>query len=358
MKKTFWLISVLLGLSLACNALAAPASAPRAVPATLAPSPSETPLPTVATPSETPAPTAAPLPATPIPAGVRAQEHLVALAEGIGPRIAGSPAERTARDYIFSALQAAGYQPELQEFSTTYADEDGNTLSIRSANVIAVKPGWSKREILVGAHYDSIGDAGRGADDNASAVSVLLEVAENIQTLETPYTIRFVAFGAEEIDLNGSSAYAGRMSRAEIDNTLAMLNLDSLAAGDNTYLYSDEGPKAALRDWALDWAGQHGFNLLTIPNVDLTDEDGYGTSDHFPFQQMGIPYAYFEATNWTLGDRDGYTQVAAQYGEGGEIWHTQYDNLEYLDKTFPGRVDAHLNLFVSVLQAILTEYHE
>jgi alkaline phosphatase isozyme conversion protein len=356
MKKTVWLVPLLLSLSLACNALAVPASAPSAGAATLAPSPTETPLPTLAAPSETPAPTATPLPeATPIPAGVRAREHLVALAEGIGPRIAGTEAERAARDYIFAAFQAAGYQPELQEFSTTDEDDDGNTLSIRSANVIAVKPGLSKREILVGAHYDSTGEAGRGADDNASAVSVLLEVAEKIQPLETPYTIRFITFGAEEIDLNGSSAYAGQMSRAEIDNTLAMINLDSLAAGDNPYLYSAEGPKAKVRDWALAWASQHGFDLQTVPNVDLTDE-GDGTSDHFAFQQIGIPYAYFEATNWTLGDRNGYTQVDPQFGESGEIWHTQYDNLEYLDKTFPGRVDAHLNLFVSVLQAILTEY--
>ena len=356
MKKIFWLVSLLLGLSLACNALAAPASSPIAAPALPTASPTETPLPTVAAPSETPAPTAPPLPeATSIPAGVRAREHLVALSKGIGPRVAGTEAEREARAYIFGALQAAGYQPELQEFSTTYADENGNTLSIRSANVIAVKPGLSKREIIVGAHYDSTGDAGRGADDNASAVSVLLEVAENLQALETPYTLRFIAFGSEEIDLNGSSAYAGQMSRDEIDNTLVMLNLDSLAAGDNTYLYSDEGPKAKVRDWALAWASQHGFDLQTVPNVDLTDE-GDGTSDHFAFQQIGIPYAYFEATNWTLGDRDGYTQVDPQFGEGGEIWHTQYDNLEYLDKTFPGRVDAHLNLFVSVLQAILTKY--
>lgn len=358
MKKYFWLL-VLAVTILACQILTAPALTPTALPPTVIHvNPTLTPLPptvvlTVApTVTEIPAPTA-----TSIPAGTIARRHLSALSVDIGPRIAGTDGERAARDYIVKAFEALGYKPEVQEFSTTYEDEDGNELSVRSANVIVVKPGLSKQEIIVGAHYDSTGDAGRGADDNASAVSVLLEVAQKISSLDTPYTVRFITFGCEEVDLNGSSAYVGRMTRPDIDNTVAMINLDSLAAGDNTYLYSDEGQKAKVRDWALEWAAKHGFDLQTVKNVDLTDE-GYGTSDHYPFQRVGIPFGYFEATNWTLGDKDGYTQVDPKYGEAGEIWHTQFDNLEYIDKTFSGRVDAHLNLFVSVLQAILTEYQE
>ncbi len=355
MRKILLLVAVLV-VTLACQSLAGTSPAPTAPAPTALSAPSATRLPPTVAPIVTPVPTAAPpATATSIPAGAIARQHLVALSVDIGQRIAGTAGERQAREYIVAALEAAGYQPEIQEFSTTYEDEDGNSISIRSANVIAVKPGLSKQEIIVGAHYDSTGEAGRGADDNASSIGVMLEVAEKIRGLETPYTVRWIAFGCEEVNLDGSSSYVSQMSRAEIDNTLAMLNLDSLAAGDNTYLYSDEGEKARLRDWALAWAGQHGFNLQTVKNADLTDE-GYGTSDHFAFQQVGIPFGYFEATNWSLGAKDGYTQVDSQFGEAGEIWHTQFDNLEYLDKTFPGRVEAHLNLFVSVLQAILTEY--
>ena len=293
-----------------------------------------------------------------IPVGWLARQHIVALSEGIGARVAGTIQEKDARLYITSVFEKMGYQPTVQEFSTTYENEDGEMVTIKSANVVAVKQGASTQEIIVGAHYDSTADAGSGADDNASAIGVLLEVAEHLRDAKTPFSIRFITFGSEEIDLNGAYAYTSRMSRAEIDNTIAMINLDSLAAGDNTYLYSDEGKKARIRDWALDWAGRNGFNLQTIQNVDLTDEDGYGTSDYFPFRRIGIPYAQFEATNWTLGDKDGYTQVGPQYGENGEIWHTQYDQLAYLDKTFPGRVDENMQLFVSVLQAILMEYSQ
>jgi hypothetical protein len=44
------------------------------------------------------------------------------------------------------------------------------------------------------------------------------------------------------------------------------------------------------------------------------------------------------------------------YGEDGAIWHTPYDNLNYITQTFPGRAEHHLNLFVNVLKAILVEY--
>jgi alkaline phosphatase isozyme conversion protein len=367
MKKYSWLLALVL-VTLACQTLAAPALTQSALPPTRRVEPVETAIPanpilTQQSPTIIPtvAPTATEIPAptaTSIPAGAIARKHIEALSVGIGQRIAGTEGERAARDYIVKTFESLGYQPKVQDFSTTYEDEDGNEISIRSANVIAVKPGLLKKEIIVGAHYDSVGDAGRGADDNASGVSVLLEVAEKIRSLDTPYTIRFITFGCEEVDLNGSSAYVGQMSRAEIDNTLAMINLDSVSAGDNTYFYSDEGQKARVRDWALAWAAKHGFDLQTIKNVDLNDEDGYGTSDHFAFQHVGILFGYFEATNWTLGDHDGYTQVDPKFGEAGEIWHTQFDTLDYLDKTFPGRVDAHLNSFVSVLQAILTEYQE
>ena len=355
MKKFSWLLVVAL-VTLACKGLTgapgapipttAPASATEIVPAAIAPQASETTAPATDVPAVTQDEVA----------GEKARQHLAYLSDELGQRVAGSQTERQARDYIAGQFESFGYVTEVQEFSVT-EDDGGDSISLRSANVIALKPGRSQREIIVGAHYDSTDDAGLGADDNASAVGVMLEAAERIQALETPFTIRFIAFGSEEINLNGSATFVSQMTRAEIDNTIAMINLDSLAAGDNTYIYSDEGQKARLRDWTLTWAGQNSLDLQTIRDVDLT-YNGYGISDHFAFQQVGIPFVYFEATNWNLGDQDGYTQVAQEYGEDGKVWHTRYDTLAYLDETFPGRVDAHLNLFTRCLLAILTQYEE
>jgi hypothetical protein len=269
----------------------------------------------------------------------------------IGSRVAGSVGETKTAIYISDVFKAIGYSPESQPFT---ADAGNKTIS--SANVIAVKKGTSSQEIIVGAHYDSA-DIGLGADDNASGVAVMLEVAKLIQNTPTPYTIRFIAFGAEENGLLGSYAYVNQMSQEEFENAIAMIDLDSLIAGDIAYVYSNEGSQSAVRDWALEWSLGNGFNLQTIRNVDLNDlASGKGSSDYAPFRDAGIPFAYFQTTNWTLGDKKGLTQVDLRYGEKGVIRHTKYDTLEYLDATFPGRVDEHLNLFISILYNLLTQF--
>lgn len=281
--------------------------------------------------------------------GILARVHLEALEE-IGPRVSGSKEERQAEQYIVSAFEAMGYSPQVQKFSAWDENDD----EFQSANVIAVKMGDSHQEIIIGAHYDS-GDEGQGVDDNASGVAVMLEVAELAADMDTPYTLRFIAFGSEENDLDGSYFHVARMKAADVENTIAMVNLDSLAAGDITYVYSDEGDQSFLRDWVLNWAGENDVPLQTIRNVDLT-VDGEPWADYGPFQARGLAFAYFEATNWNAGAKDGWTQVDPQYGENGLIWHTQYDTLEYLEETFPGRIDERLNIFVSALYAICTEF--
>jgi Zn-dependent M28 family amino/carboxypeptidase len=269
----------------------------------------------------------------------------------IGPRVAGSDGETKADMYIASAFQAIGYASETQRFTATAGNQ-----SISSANIVAVKKGTSSQEIIVGAHYDST-DAEPGADDNASGVAVMLEVAKLVLGTTTPYTIRFIAFGAEESGLLGSYAYLNQMSQDELQNVIVMVDLDSLVAGDTAYVYCDE-TQPTVRDWALEWALGNGLDLQTIKNVSLTypDKNGIGSSDYVPFQAVGIPYVYFDATNWTLGDKKGTTQVNASFGENGVIRHTKYDTLTYLDASFPGRVDQHLNLFISVLYNLLTQY--
>ena len=315
------------------------------VPPTLAPSPSRT---ATLRPSATPT-------LKPIAYGAIAHQHLQALSGGIGARVAGTPQEAQAAQYIRAAFEKLGYQTELQPFSVTARVNRVKT-NFNSANVIAVKPGMSSSVIIVGAHYDSTDD-GKGADDNASGVAVMLEVAEQVKNILTPYTIRFVGFGSEEIDLNGSRFYVDQMSETDKQNTIGMLNLDSLIAGDVTYVYGDAGSTRSIRDWILKTAGAN-FQLETRPVKDLDSPDGTpcDCADYRPFQTAGIPFAYFEATNWALGKKDGYTQVNLQLGKRGEIWHTEYDKLDYIESTFPGRIDQHLSEFVTLVYDIMTQY--
>ena len=280
-----------------------------------------------------------------------AREHLEFLANSIGARPSGSREEAEAGVYIETVFEQSGYDVQIQPFSFETDDE-----RLNSANIIAVKQGLSAQEIIVGAHYDSGGESD-GAGDNASGVAVMLEVAALLQDVATPYTIRFIAFGAEENDLDGSRYYVAHMSRSEIRNTVGMINLDGLIPGDYAYVYGDTGA-GELRDWILNHAQQQGLTLESKRAEDLDEEDGTPCecADYHAFQEAGIPFAYFEATNWNVGDRDGWTQVTPRYGDGGQIWHTEYDNLAYIETTFPGRIDAQLHLFVTLLYDTLTVF--
>ena len=295
--------------------------------------------------------------------GELARRHVVYLSEEIGQRIAGTESELQAAQYIQSVLNNLGYEVLVQPFPfggiEVSATPDPSSLAQGSQNVIAIKPGESTKEIIVGAHMDSV-SIGSGADDNASGVGVMLEVAQHLAQVDTPYTIRFVAFGAEEPGLNGSTYYVDQMSQEEIDNTLVMINLDSLAIGDYLYVYGDQGEDGQVRDWALTYAAQNNLPLETQngANPDYPAGTTGDWSDHFPFKQAGIPYTYFESTNWTLGNKDGYIEVDPQYGNSGEIMHSEYDTVAYFDKTFPGRMNEHLWVFSQVLTHILTEYEE
>ena len=288
--------------------------------------------------------------------GQAARAHVAALSDGIGARLAGSPGEARAADYIQGVFEDLGYAAERQAFE--FAPEDRRRgAALGSANVMAVKPGASRREIIVGAHYDSE-VRGRGAGDNASGTGLLLEAAAAVRDVETPFTIRFIAFGAEEQGLAGSRHYVDTMSDEAIANTVAMINLDSLIVGEVAYVYGNAGADGVLREWILARAAEDGVRLQT--QTGEHPEFPAGTtcecSDHAPFEDAGVQYAYFESTNWLLGDRDGYVQVDPRYGEDGRVWHTPFDTLEYIDRTFPGRADARLALFSGLLFRTLTEF--
>ncbi|MCE1254178.1 MAG: M20/M25/M40 family metallo-hydrolase [Anaerolineae bacterium] len=277
----------------------------------------------------------------------RARQHLQALSQQIGARVAGTDGAKKAAAYISAQFEQMGYKTERQVFD--FINEDGR--SAPAENIIACKTGGSPREIIVGAHYDSV-DAGQGADDNASGVAVLLAAAEAVKDLQTPYSLCFITFDAEETGLKGSENYVDRMDVNAVNNTLVMINLDSLAVGNQCNLYGTPG---ALHDWVLAQAQPAGLTLHDETRFDPKDPAN-DFSDHAAFRRAGIDFLYFEASDWSLGEQDGYTQVDEQFGEAGKIWHTPYDRLDYIDATFPGRLDDHLHLYTTLLIDILTNY--
>jgi Zn-dependent M28 family amino/carboxypeptidase len=119
-----------------------------------------------------------------------------------------------ARTYIQQQLEAAEWQVEERPFAT-------------GVNLVAERLGTNPEAgaLLLGAHYDTV-ERSPGADDNASAVAVLLETARLLGPQPTPRTLRLALFDQEEIDLSGSQAIA--IEQAERGDLQGALILEML----------------------------------------------------------------------------------------------------------------------------------
>lgn len=148
--------------------------------------------------------------------------HLEALTQA-GPR---SVNDRQATDhavrYIKSLLSGYGYQP-IEEPLGSYTSPEGNSYS--SANIIAEHRGMgeSSRILELGAHYDTVDDS-PGADDNASGVAAILEIARVLSAVETKRTVRFCFFALEEHGRDGSYYHVEQLrnSSEELDGAIIL----------------------------------------------------------------------------------------------------------------------------------------
>ncbi len=264
-------------------------------------------------------------------------------------RVQGTPGERRAAAKIRSYFRDFGYKPSVQRFSYT---RKGTEYSSR--NVIATLPGTSKRTIVIGAHYDNRPE-GQGADDNASGVSVMLEVAKRMAgKKKPPYTVKFVAFGAEENPggLVGSTKFVKRLSAKQVRRTEAMVNYDSLIVGDEMYVHAGANRKVWARDRMLDIAEDQRLPLQTQPGWNPKYPAGItpnGFSDYTAFNKAGIPVVAFESTNWEIADKDGYTQTEQQ----GSYWHTPNDTLQKILEDYPQRPGVRLYVYTKATMEFL-----
>jgi len=175
----------------------------------------------------------------------------------------------------------------------------------------------------VGAHYDSV-FVGKGAGDNASGVGVLLEAASLLKDVPTYATIKFIAWGAEEVGLRGSNYFVSEMTREEIASTVAYVNMDMVGIGDYCYVYAGLDGETWVRDMALAIGSGQGLDIRTTPDTSWGGFTG-DWSDHVAFRLAGIPVAYFEWWNWHL---DPYDTWGIETEEFGDILHTSLDTID------------------------------
>lgn len=302
--------------------------------------------------------------------GSVAAEQTYYISENLAGRSVGSAKEQETIDYLTQQLVNFGYEPVLQPF--TSSGRGGQLYS--SYNIVAQRIGTTGKQLIVGAHYDSapsgIGLGGtfldrstlEGTNDNASGMGVLLELAQRLEP-ETNLTYTFILFGAEEVGLVGSRYYADNLTQQQIKNTVGMINLDSLVVGD--YMYFNAGRNAAddpalgdLRDTALGIAAEFGIEARTNPGLNAAYPAGTGCCsdlEAFDVIEPFIPVLAVEATNWEIGDLDGYQQTADPRVPFGATWHEPAtDNVEFISSTFPGLIEERTANYTQVLNSLLT----
>ena len=183
-----------------------------------------------------------------------------------------------------------------------YASSEVIHQKVRTQNVVGMIEGSDpvlKDEIIViGAHYDHLGMGGRGsgsrepevdavhngADDNASGVAGIIEIAERLSANKNKLkrSIVIVAFGAEEMGLLGSKYFVNNPI-IDLDKVVAMFNFDMIGRlnDKNSIAIGGTGTSVESEDLLNKYLDEHGIK-------GSFSQEGFGPSDHASFYAEDI----------------------------------------------------------------------
>ena len=256
-----------------------------------------------------------------------------------GPRVPNTQAHRACGEYLARKLEQFGAKVYNQQVDLIAYD---NTL-LKARNIIGSYNPDSRRRVLLCAHWDSRPyadeekEAGRqrrpivGANDGASGVGVLLEVARQLQQQAPAVGIDIVLFDAEDYGIptfyTGSykndtwclgSQYWGRVPHVSDYNARFGILLDMVGGKNATFYYEGFSQRTAGKYVRKIWDAAHriGFGSY-FPKRDGTEV----TDDHvYVYQLRKIPCV--DIINYDPHADSGF----------GDFWHTHADNMDIIDK--------------------------
>mgnify|MGYP005850007315 CR=1 FL=1 len=241
------------------------------------------------------------------------KKHITFLSsDALQGRLTGSAGEKKAADYIVQEFKTLGLKPYtgktyLQTFTykvkmnphSTDAAEDKNN---SGTNVIAFLDNKAPKTIIIGAHYDhlglnehnhsskpnSLGEIHNGADDNASGVAGVLELARMFSQNKTKENVNylFALFSGEEDGLIGSK-YMAESIKTLYPYVVTMINMDMIGRLDK-----DKNVTVGGIGTAADFSTIVTKNKPAGFNITL-DNAGQGPSDHTSFYLKDIPVLFF-----------------------------------------------------------------
>ncbi|AGA34701.1 peptidase M28 [Thioalkalivibrio nitratireducens DSM 14787] len=235
----------------------------------------------------------------------RLQEHVRMLADEIGERHYWQPERlHAAADYIARTFREAGHKPIRHRVPAW--DQEFHNIEVQLPH-----DGVANEILVIGAHYDTVRGT-PGADDNASGVAVLLELARLLRDTELGRSVRLVAFANEEAPFFGSAAmgslHYARQARERGDDIVGMISLEMVG------YYSDEPDSQSYPPLLGHFYPDRGNFIAFVSNLrsrglvrqtiqafrEHADVPSEGLaapelipdilrSDHWAFQQMGYP---------------------------------------------------------------------
>ena len=224
------------------------------------------------------------------------QAHVDYLAsDELQGRSARSDEARLAAKYIVRHFQRFGLDPIGNE-------EDGDSYYLpigdpkTSPNIVGILPGKAQGYVIVSAHYDHLPPKKtgedrifNGADDNASGVAGMLEIAQafSARKKKTRATLVFIAFTAEERGLRGSRYFVAHPP-FPMDQVRGVVNLDMISRGKKNLVFCEGGDCAPMRRAADKANKKVGLDIHYDKHPQWRRQ-----SDHAPFMQKGIPTLYF-----------------------------------------------------------------
>lgn len=211
--------------------------------------------------------------------------------------------EEQAADYTAVLVDKNSISETLENFTVNI--ENKEIKKFEADNVCGMVKGTMQPDsfIVITAHYDHLGGMGKdtyfpGANDNASGVSLLMNLAHYYAKNPQPYSMVFIAFAGEEAGLKGSK-YFTENPLIPLENIRFLLNTDLAGTGEEgiTVVNATEFPK----EFALMNAVNEEHKLLSKIN----SRGKAANSDHYFFSEKGVPAFFF----YTLGGIKAYHDV-------------------------------------------------
>lgn len=261
----------------------------------------------------------APIPAAAVPdSALLAADVRFLASDALGGRLTGTPGNDSARAWIarrFAALRLTpivrppdcdGCKPGfVQPFvgKSALAVRAGLPAAMPTGNVVATirgrDPKLAGQYVILGAHFDHLGRAGfnaldpeatnairNGADDNASGVATILELARLLKAHPPARSVAIVAFSGEELGLLGSLWFVEHAPFA-MDSVQAMLNFDMVGRlRDDKLMVYGTATATELAAIVTEANVAPQFKLVSIG-------DGTGPSDHSSFYLKNLPVLHF-----------------------------------------------------------------